>query len=232
MPRPAADAAAAGRYAAPLSDVIFKQTEAFKGPVAGGARADEENGWPPSSRAAGAHHRIQHQLQGTYGALRRPDRQGQYSAGDRTGAAGGDDATRAMALDSRVTHDELKTCASAPRPSSAEVAKLQEELTAPARRRHDPLTGSLNRKRPDEAVEREIAWRPPPGSSLCLALLDVDNFKTINDRLGHAGATQPRGALGTGHARSHAAAGPVGPLWRRRVRDRCPTPRSKPVWRP
>jgi len=97
-------------------------------------------------------------------------------------------ATRSMALDSRVTHDELQDLRERTEAKRAEVAKLQEELDrASAQARHDPLTGSLNRKGLDEAMEREIARSRRLGSPLCLALLDVDNFKTINDRLGHSG---------------------------------------------
>lgn len=97
-------------------------------------------------------------------------------------------ATRAMALDSRVAHDELHDLRERTEAKRAEVAKLQEELDrASAQARHDPLTGSLNRKGLDEAIEREIARARRVGSPLCLALLDVDNFKSINDRLGHAG---------------------------------------------
>ncbi|MFY3383954.1 GGDEF domain-containing protein [Paracidovorax sp. MALMAid1276] len=97
-------------------------------------------------------------------------------------------ATRAMALDSRVTHDELEDLRQRTEAKRAEVARLQDELDrASAQARHDPLTGSLNRKGLDEAAEREIARARRLGAPLCLALLDVDNFKTINDRLGHAG---------------------------------------------
>ncbi|MNV21664.1 Diguanylate cyclase DosC [compost metagenome] len=97
-------------------------------------------------------------------------------------------ATRSMALDSRVAHDELHDLRERTEAKRAEVAKLQEELDrASAQARHDPLTGSLNRKGLDEAMEREIARARRLGSPLCLALLDVDNFKTINDRLGHSG---------------------------------------------
>jgi diguanylate cyclase len=97
-------------------------------------------------------------------------------------------ATRAMALDSRVTHDELHELRERTEAKRAEVAKLQEELDrASQQARHDPLTGSLNRKGLDEAIEREIARARRLGSPLCLSLLDVDNFKTINDRLGHSG---------------------------------------------
>ena len=96
-------------------------------------------------------------------------------------------ATRAMALDSRVAHDELHELRERTEAKRAEVARLQEELDrASAQARHDPLTGSLNRKGLDEAMEREIARARRLGSPLCLALLDVDNFKAVNDRLGHS----------------------------------------------
>lgn len=97
-------------------------------------------------------------------------------------------ATRAMALDSRVAHDELQDLRERTEAKRAEVAKLQEELDrASSQARHDPLTGTLNRKGLDEAMEREIARARRMGSPLCLALLDLDNFKSLNDRLGHAG---------------------------------------------
>ncbi|MDA8447567.1 GGDEF domain-containing protein [Paracidovorax valerianellae] len=95
-------------------------------------------------------------------------------------------ATRAMALDSRVARDELQDLRERSDARHAEIAKLQEELDrASAQARHDPLTGSLNRKGLDEVMEREIARAVRNGSPLCVALLDVDNFKLINDRLGH-----------------------------------------------
>lgn len=97
-------------------------------------------------------------------------------------------ATRAMALDSRVAHDELQDLRERTEAKRAEVAKLQEELDrASSQARHDPLTGTLNRKGLDEAMEREISRARRMGSPLCLALLDLDNFKSLNDRLGHAG---------------------------------------------
>ena len=97
-------------------------------------------------------------------------------------------ATRAMALDSRMTHDELQELRDRTEAKRTEVAQLQEQLDrASAQARHDPLTGSLNRKGLDEAMEREIARARRLGSPLCVALLDVDNFKTLNDRLGHVG---------------------------------------------
>ena len=95
-------------------------------------------------------------------------------------------ATRAMALDTKLTHTELQELRERTDAKHAEVAKLQQELDrASAQARHDPLTGTLNRKGLDEAMEREVARARRLGNPLCLALLDIDNFKNINDRLGH-----------------------------------------------
>jgi diguanylate cyclase (GGDEF)-like protein len=50
---------------------------------------------------------------------------------------------------------------------------------------HDPLTGLTNRRRFVEAAETALAGRESPGSVAAL-FLDLDDFKTINDSLGHA----------------------------------------------
>ncbi|MDF1484293.1 GGDEF domain-containing protein [Ramlibacter sp. H39-3-26] len=95
-------------------------------------------------------------------------------------------ATRAMALDTRVSREELQAMRERVEATRAEIDRLQDELDrASAQARHDPLTGSLNRKGLDEVMEREIGRSRRLGSSLCLALLDLDNFKNINDDLGH-----------------------------------------------
>ncbi|MDY0106495.1 MAG: GGDEF domain-containing protein [Giesbergeria sp.] len=95
-------------------------------------------------------------------------------------------ATRSMALDSRVVRDELLDLRERTAQKQAEMSRLQNELDkASAQARHDPLTGSLNRKGLDEVIEREMARARRAETPLCVALLDVDNFKQINDRLGH-----------------------------------------------
>ena len=94
--------------------------------------------------------------------------------------------TRAMAIDSRLVHDELSELRERTSRKQAEMALMQQELDkASIQARHDPLTGSLNRKGLDEVIEREIARARRSDTPLCVALLDVDNFKQINDRLGH-----------------------------------------------
>ena len=50
---------------------------------------------------------------------------------------------------------------------------------------HDPLTGLTNRRRFVEAAEAALAARTGSGSVAAL-FLDLDDFKTVNDSLGHA----------------------------------------------
>jgi diguanylate cyclase len=52
--------------------------------------------------------------------------------------------------------------------------------------REDQLTGSLNRRGMDESLDREIANAERRDTPLCIALLDLDDFKRINDTHGHA----------------------------------------------
>nr|WP_145549042.1 GGDEF domain-containing protein [Variovorax boronicumulans] len=49
----------------------------------------------------------------------------------------------------------------------------------------DPLTGTLNRQALLECLERERANHDRTGKPFCVAMLDVDHFKKINDSHGH-----------------------------------------------
>jgi diguanylate cyclase (GGDEF)-like protein len=51
--------------------------------------------------------------------------------------------------------------------------------------RTDPLTGLLNRRVFEEAIQDECARAQRLGEALSLVYLDVDGFKGINDRFGH-----------------------------------------------
>jgi len=95
-------------------------------------------------------------------------------------------ATRNVALESRLAHAELTDLRERTQLKQTEMERMQQELDkASAQARHDPLTGSLNRKGLDEVFDRELARSRRADAPLCVALLDVDNFKQINDRLGH-----------------------------------------------
>nr|WP_315208503.1 diguanylate cyclase [uncultured Albidiferax sp.] len=95
-------------------------------------------------------------------------------------------ATRSMALDTQNSRDQLQAMREKTEHAEAEISKLHLELDrVSAQARHDPLTGALNRRGLDEAIQREIANARRKGTPLCLALLDIDNFKKLNDDLGH-----------------------------------------------
>jgi len=65
----------------------------------------------------------------------------------------------------------------------AELMEVQESLRIQAT--HDPLTGILNRAAILEHLERELARAQRERSPLSVILVDLDNFKTINDTHGH-----------------------------------------------
>jgi diguanylate cyclase (GGDEF)-like protein len=50
----------------------------------------------------------------------------------------------------------------------------------------DPLTGLFNRRFLEETLPRDIRRAQRKRASLCVLMLDIDNFKTFNDRYGHA----------------------------------------------
>lgn len=64
--------------------------------------------------------------------------------------------------------------------------------------RTDGLTGALNARAFAEAVDRELHFLRTRGDSLLLAYCDLDGFKAVNDRFGHA--------AGDGVLRAFAAA--------------------------
>ena len=97
-------------------------------------------------------------------------------------------ATRAMAHDTLQSRDELHAMRVKTEQAEAEIAKLHHELDrVSSQARHDALTGVLNRRGLDETLQRETATARRKGNALCVALLDLDNFKRINDQLGHEG---------------------------------------------
>jgi len=55
---------------------------------------------------------------------------------------------------------------------------------------HDPLTGLPNRELLLDRVANSIVRRRPPGHSAVLLFLDLDDFKRVNDSLGHTAGDQ------------------------------------------
>ncbi len=77
---------------------------------------------------------------------------------------------------------------------SERVEKLVTELRQAAAT--DPLTGLLNRRAFAERFGQELAVARRAGRPFALVLLDVDQFKTINDQHGHAAGDAALVALG------------------------------------
>ncbi|MDR2188437.1 MAG: diguanylate cyclase [Azonexus sp.] len=93
---------------------------------------------------------------------------------------------RAMAEETASSRQQLQSLQERVQASEAELVQLHLELdNASALARHDPLTDALNRKGLDEALAREIADMRRKNTPLSVCLLDIDNFKKLNDRLGH-----------------------------------------------
>ena len=70
------------------------------------------------------------------------------------------------------------------------IVELQERLTAAReeQRRHadrDGLTGVSSRRRVLEVIESSLSERAAGGTELSLAMIDMDDFKPINDQHGH-----------------------------------------------
>ncbi len=62
--------------------------------------------------------------------------------------------------------------------------RIEERLTYLAT--HDGLTGLPNRVALEEVVERELIWARSHGPRSVLLVADLDNFKLVNDTLGHS----------------------------------------------
>ncbi len=95
--------------------------------------------------------------------------------------------TRGIACEMSNVRDELRGMREKVAVTESELVRLRHELdSAGAEARHDALTGALNRKGLNEALERELADVRRKETPLCTALLDIDNFKKLNDSKGHA----------------------------------------------
>ncbi len=79
----------------------------------------------------------------------------------------------------RLAHEEVEL-------AENRIEALKQEMEVLRGLIHiDHLTGALNRSGLDQAFIREVAYADRHNTSLCVALIDIDNFKTFNDSHGH-----------------------------------------------
>ena len=88
----------------------------------------------------------------------------------------------------KVRESELQALNGALSERLHEIERLQVELREQAIR--DPLTGLFNRRYLQSSMQREWARCQREQVPLCVALLDIDHFKQVNDRYGQGAGDQ------------------------------------------
>lgn len=97
------------------------------------------------------------------------------------------DDTRSIGLTVQRTRDEFMNSQKQAIAAEKRIQELTAELDYIGQVAHqDYLTGALNRRGMDEAIEREFNRADRHNTTLCIAMLDIDHFKKLNDTLGHA----------------------------------------------
>jgi len=79
--------------------------------------------------------------------------------------------------------DELRDLAAAFDAMAADLQRSQDELAF--RALHDPLTGLANRALLRDRLEHALSGLARRKERIGLLMIDLDDFKTVNDRLGH-----------------------------------------------
>ncbi len=93
-------------------------------------------------------------------------------------------AVAMMDISSRVrAEDDLRFVNAQLESRLSEIQSLQEQLREQAIR--DPLTGLYNRRYMQETFEVALAHAKRFGEPIGVLLMDVDHFKSLNDRFGH-----------------------------------------------
>ncbi len=94
--------------------------------------------------------------------------------------------TRVIQASALRSHEELLITKKQADEAEARIKSLEHELMQVSELvREDQLTGALNRRGLDEAVDVELKRADRNKSSFSVALIDIDNFKKLNDTLGH-----------------------------------------------
>ena len=99
--------------------------------------------------------------------------------------------TRNIQLNALRSRDELRNTQKKVKESEARIRELETELENTSNLvRYDQLTGALNRRGLEDMFTKESARARRHEVPLCVGLLDIDNFKKLNDSLGHQAGDQ------------------------------------------
>lgn len=91
-----------------------------------------------------------------------------------------------MLTDTESMRGSMQNLQSQLEQSKQEVEKLHQELeSAKGEAMVDPMTGILNRRGFDKTVSRILDQEDFAGKEICLLMIDIDHFKSINDNFGH-----------------------------------------------
>ncbi len=94
--------------------------------------------------------------------------------------------TRVIQASALRSHEELLSQKKQADEAEARIQELEHELEQVSELvREDQLTGALNRRGLDETIERELKRADRSKTAVSVALLDIDNFKQLNDTIGH-----------------------------------------------
>jgi diguanylate cyclase (GGDEF)-like protein len=110
------------------------------------------------------------------------------SRGDKQDVATGLESGASDYVQKPYDHDELRARLLVGR-RFAELNRKLLETQSELRRQAltDPLTHIMNRRAILARLNEEMARAPRQGLPLSIGVLDIDHFKSINDRFGHAG---------------------------------------------
>jgi diguanylate cyclase len=96
------------------------------------------------------------------------------------------DETRTAQSGSRRAHHQLTQERDVALQAEGRIKELETQLAQmSALVREDPMTGSLNRRGLDDEFAREASRADRYHAPFCIAVLDIDNFKALNDLRGH-----------------------------------------------
>ena len=94
--------------------------------------------------------------------------------------------TRIIQINAQRSRDDLRATKQRVEAADKRINELEQDLDkASLLVRHDQLTGALNRRGLEETFDNEVARAQRRKSPLCVAMLDIDNFKKLNDSFGH-----------------------------------------------